>query len=148
LAPARSDIAADAPITLEPALGVEDRLAAHAGIFQLAVGTKPAKLQVVKRLMRLEQRTVRRPIGLGHVERGQVQARLADVALRPAAFRGLGSMRHLDKSEILVLLPEPVRGQPGQAAEALFAFSHFLFGLLALHELAELGAYDSNGPQQ
>src|SRR4029077_10843817 len=73
-----------------------------------------------------------------------VPAVFADQALR----EGLVASGNLGKTVLAVLRPVHVRGQLGQAAEALLAFAHHIFGLFALDELANLAADDADRSQQ
>src|SRR5262249_34942435 len=67
-APALGDVARDSAIALEDPRGVEYRLATYPHPDLAARGIVPAQLQVAKRLARLEQRTVRRPVRFAQVD--------------------------------------------------------------------------------
>src|SRR6267154_733242 len=139
---ALGDVPAYPAVAEETALGVEDRLAAYVGDLQLARCVEAVPLQVAERLMRFQQGAVRRPVGLGHVERGQFPAGLSDDRLRQGSETPVEIVGNHGEAEVLVLLPIPVRRELRQVAKALFALAQHFLGLLALHELSDLRADD------
>src|SRR6267143_1250658 len=70
---------------------------------------EPVPLQVAERLVRFQQGAVRRPVGLGHVERGQFPAGLSDDRLRQGSEAPVEIVGNHGEAEVLVLLPIPVR---------------------------------------
>ena len=74
---ALGDVPAYSAVAAETPLRVEDRLAADAGDLELARVVEAVPLQIAEGLVRLQQRAVRRPVGLGHVERGQFPSGLS-----------------------------------------------------------------------
>src|SRR5207237_3581457 len=112
---------------------VENGLAADVGVARIALHVRPADLEVVERLVRFEQGAMRVPVGVRHVERRQLPARLADVRRRRyPADAPEQRVRHLGEAEVLVLLPVPVGGELRQAAEPLLALAQRLLGPAAL----------------
>ena len=118
------DVAADSAVAFERAGGVEHRLAAKRDPDRAGVGPRPLHLEVVKRLVALELGAVPRPVLFGQVERRLVPALAAKVGSGVKA--GVLDRRHEGEAELLILLPVPVRGKRGQAAETLLAFAHRL----------------------
>src|SRR3954470_1699483 len=74
---APGDVPADAAISLEAPIRVEDRLAAHVHISQRAVLHVPAENEIAKRLVALELRAVRGPVAIERREIRRLPARLA-----------------------------------------------------------------------
>jgi len=106
---ALGDVPAYSAVAAETPLGVEDRLAAYAGDLQLARVVEAVPLQVAEGLVRLQQRAVRRPVGLGHVERGQFPAGLSNDRVRYGSEAPVEIVGNHGEAEVLVLLPVPVR---------------------------------------
>src|SRR5205809_3056712 len=106
---ALGDVPAYPAVAAETHFGIEDRLAAYAGDLQLARAVEAVPLQVAERLVRLQQRAVRRPGGLGHVERGQFPAGLSDDRVRYGSEAPVEIVGNHGEAEVLVLLPIPVR---------------------------------------
>src|SRR5439155_8992569 len=86
LALALGDVLADAAVSLECARGVEDRLGAGVDP-QLPAFSLPAQLQVLERLVRLENCDMPRPVGRGHVDVVELPAPLADQHPRSQSLR-------------------------------------------------------------
>src|SRR5205809_280827 len=106
---ALGDVPAYPAVAAETPLGIEDRLAAYAGDLQLARVVEAVPLQVAERLMRFQQGAVRRPVSLGHVERGQLPASLSDDRVRYGSEAPVEIVGNHGEAEVLVLLPIPVR---------------------------------------
>src|ERR1051325_11104142 len=121
-APALGDVARDSAIALEDPRRIEYRLAAHPHPDLAARGIEAAQLQVAKRLARLEQRAVRRPVRFAQVDVLELPALLAQKLFCTSRLdfprRGVPER---PESKLLVLLPVPVGGELGQAAKPLFA---------------------------
>src|SRR5258707_9818447 len=115
------DVAANAAIALESFFGVEDRLAADRQPAAAAARRRALHLEIAERLVTPELRAMRGPVGLA-----QGPARLVPA---PGAERNPGGeprsggrlRRHEGEPELDVLLPVPVGGKLGEAAEALLA---------------------------
>src|SRR5207248_6849203 len=105
---ALGDVPAYSAVAAETPLRVEDRLAADAGDLELARVVEAVPLQVAEWLVRLQQRAVRRPVGLGHVEGGQFPPRLSDDRLRQRSEAPVQIVGNHGEAEVLVLLPVPV----------------------------------------
>src|SRR5207249_10817689 len=101
----------------------------YAGDLQLARVVEAVPLQVAERLMRFQQGAVRRPVGLGHVERGQFPAGLSDDRLREGSQASVEIVGNLGEAEVLVLLPIPVRWELRQVAGVLLTLSVILLVL-------------------
>jgi hypothetical protein len=119
---ARGDVLANAAVADEVPRLVVHRLAAHRDPVGSPVLIDAAELQVAKRAARLQVGAMRRPAGLGHVEVMPFPALLADHLCAPGidarADAGDGG-----EAKFGVLFPVQVRGKPGEAAEARFAFA-------------------------
>jgi hypothetical protein len=133
------DVAADAAVAGEHAVGAEARLAAHREEARAAVGHDARELEVAERQVAVEHRHVRRPAGLVGARRGHAPGVLADDAAADLR-RAVGAVHDAGEAVLLVRLPEEVRRQVGEAPEALLALAQHLLGLLPLQELAEQAA--------
>ena len=142
------DVLADPAIAGETAGVVEHRLAAEREPDPAAAFTQALHLEIPERLVALELRAMLCPVGLGQVERGLVPALAAEVSfgIEPGLFPQ--RPRHEGEAELAVLFPIPVARELVQAAQARLALAHDLFGLLALHELADLAADHARCLQQ
>ena len=131
------DVAADAAIALEAALGIEHRLAADRKPARAAFGRGPLHLEVAERLMTLEARAVVGPIGRREIERRLVPATPAEIRRRREAGLVLQQRRHEGQPELGILLPIPVGGELGQLAKALLALLQRLLGALVRADVAD-----------
>src|SRR3989454_7773319 len=119
------DVAAHAAIALEAAAAVEHRLAAQRQPDAVPVARSALHLEIAERLVALELGAVPLPVSLGKVERRPVPALAAEVGARIPTGPFVDVARHEGEPELGVLLPVPVRGKPGQAAEARSAAGSF-----------------------
>src|SRR5438270_2698505 len=136
------DVAADAAIALEAALGIEHRLATDRKPARAAFGRGPLHLEVAERLMTLEARAVVGPIGRREIERRLVPATPAEIRRWREAGLVLQQRRHEGQAEVGVLLPIPVRGELGELAKALLAFLQRLLGALVRADVAGDAEHD------
>ncbi len=120
---AAGDVAADAAIAPEYALAVENRVAADRVPDQLAALVAALVFEILERIVALEQRLVRRPIGFRQTDNIHLPARPAYIGAAVAAARAPADD---GVAESLVLLPIPVGRQFGEVFEALLALLQFL----------------------
>jgi hypothetical protein len=132
---ARRDVPADAAVAAELALLVEDRRAAHADVAQHPVRPDARALQLAERLARRQHRLVLRPGTRQGRHVLELPARLADRRLPGVSGQIIGLCRKVGKAQVLVLLPVPVGGKRGQAAEARFARAQRVGGELAVGDV-------------
>ena len=122
-----ADVLGDAAVAGEAALGVVHRVAARAQVARLAILAGIAVLEVAESAVRREGLAVLLPGAAERRER-QLPARLALRPRRIAVHRGAAVHAGVGEAELGVLLPVPVGGQRGQAAEAFFAFAQCRLG--------------------
>ena len=99
----RRDVAADAAVALEHALGVEQRLAAQREPHAAAVAQRALDLEVAERLVALQAAPVVLPVVVGRVEAG-------------LGGEGLGGVR---EPQLAVHLPVPVGEKPAERGRAI-----------------------------
>src|SRR5258706_8664416 len=132
----RGDLAPDAAIAGELAVGAKDRLAAHFHVAQAAVAKLAPHQEVVEGCSRLEDRAMRFPAAFD-----LEPALPALLAEKPGPQRlvATGDLASLEPREPVlgVLLPVPVGSEMGQAAEARLGLAHRLLGSRALQELTD-----------
>ncbi len=128
------DVLADAVVSLEIALRVENRLSGHAQIAHFAGIVRHRVYEVAERLVTLELFAVLLPC-LFRKRPGTLKlpTRLADEGFRVDS--PLFHSRQLDEPEIFILHPVPVRAQLHHAAETRFAR---LEGILGQPELGDV----------
>src|SRR5215510_6726406 len=130
------NVAPDAVVTLEAALCVEDRRAAHADIANGSVQRDPGILEITERVTRREHRLVLGPGARQERHAFKLPARLADRESSQISGRVIGLARQVREAQVLVLFPVPVGGELGQRAEARFALAQRLLDALALGDVA------------
>ncbi|OIQ92176.1 hypothetical protein GALL_258530 [mine drainage metagenome] len=135
----RGDVATDATVTLEPALGVEQRRTAAAVPADRAVLVAGPVFPVVERLMRGQQRPVPGPLFLADADDRQLPARLADEGRRTASA-SQGGVAAEGVAELFVLLPDRVGGKRRETAVAFLALAQCpLLGMaVAVQDEAEV----------
>src|SRR5450759_3766062 len=104
----QSDVLANAAIAREIALFIEYRLSADTEVMKLAALVHARALEIMKCLVRIENRFVIHPVALGQPGHVGVPAPLADKTLRRDSGPVLDTARNLREAQILVLLPIPV----------------------------------------
>ena len=158
------NVAADAAVALEVPLGVEDRLAADREPAAAAARRRALHLEVAERLVALEARTMRGPVGFAQVRRRLVPAPATEISrgVEPGAMGE--ERRHEGQPELGVLLPVPVGRKLRQLAETLFAAAERIerarlqrgqphraleraVGKLSLDEIVVCTACDRHGTQ-
>ena len=124
------DVATDAAVAEEGAVGGEPRLAAHREIADAAVRPGTTELEIAEQRARPEHAAQLAPAGFARTGDGPGVARL---------------VHHLREAVVRIGLPEEVRGHLHQAAESQLALALRFLRLLALEELADLAADDARG---
>ena len=127
---ALGDVAPGAPVAGETALVVEDGLAADRRPTH-AVTSAEAEDEIPERSARREQPAMLIPLRIIEIEDGVLLPPAAPHRAVAPVLRGTWRRgRESGESKIGVLLPEPVRRQLGQIAEALLAVPQQRLGLL------------------
>src|SRR5205807_1578635 len=127
------DVATDAAVAEESAVGGEPRLAAHREIADAAVRPGTPELEIAEQPAPPEPGAQLAPAGLARAGDGLDVVRL---------------LHHLREAVVRIGLPEEVRGHLHQAAEAQLALALRFLRMLALEELADLAADDARGLHQ